>query len=173
MEEEINIPKERVGVLIGTDGSVRKTISKKTKTIIEIDSSSGNVVIAGEGEDFFKAVDIVKAIGRGFSPENAFNLLEKDFLLKIINIPEFVGKNASAQIAKKGRIIGKKGMARRKIEEETNSKISVYGKTVGIIANIKDIENAQQSVELLLKGATHETVESRLKDSRKNRFTLN
>lgn len=172
MEEEIKIPEERLGVLIGPQGSVKKKISTKTKTIIEIDSGTGDVIIEGEGEDFFKALDIVRAIGRGFSPEKAFKLLEKDFLLKIIPIKEFVGKNSSAIIAKKGRIIGKKGLARKEIEEKTNSFISVYGKTVAIIANSKNIEIAQEAVELLLKGATHETMENRIKNSGKTRFEL-
>ncbi len=172
MEEEVKLPEERIGVLIGPKGNTRKTIAKKTRTIIEVDSTTGDVSVFGEGEDFFKAIDIVKAIGRGFSPENALKLLEKDFLLKIINISEFTGKNASAQIAKKGRIIGKKGLARKRIEEETSSLISVYGKTVSIIASINDIDSAQEAVELLLKGATHETVESKLKNMGKTRFDL-
>ncbi|MDD4250971.1 MAG: KH domain-containing protein [Candidatus ainarchaeum sp.] len=172
MEEEIKIPDERIGVLIGPSGSVKKKLMKKTSTIITIDSGSGDILIEGEGENFVKACDTVKAIGRGFNPEKAFKLLEENFLLKIINIPEFTGKNTSAQIAKKGRIIGKQGLAKKRIEEETNSFISVYGKTVSIISHISDIKRAEEAVELLLKGATHETMENRLKNFGKTRFEL-
>ncbi|MDD3084022.1 MAG: KH domain-containing protein [Candidatus ainarchaeum sp.] len=172
MEEEIKIPEERIGVIIGPQGNTKKSIMKKTNTKIEVDSMTGDVIVEGEGEDFFKAIDIVKAISRGFSPERAFKLLEKNFLLKIINVQDFVGKNSSAQKAKKGRIIGKKGLARKEIEEKTNSLISVYGKTVSIIASTENIELAQKAIELLLKGAAYETVDSRIKDSGKTRFEL-
>jgi ribosomal RNA assembly protein len=172
MEEIIKIPKERIAILIGTKGETTKAIYKKTKIHLNIDSGTGEVLIEGEGEDFFKAVDIVKAIGRGFSPERAFNLSKKDCLLKIIEIPEFTGKNASAQEAKRGRVIGKHGQARKEIEKSTGAMISVYGKTVSIIADVKDIEKATDAVELLLQGSSHETVEHFLKHEEKGRFEL-
>ncbi len=172
MEEVIRIPDDRIGVLIGPNGEVKRRIIKETKTSVIIDSASGEVVVEGEGEGYFKATDIVKAIGRGFSPQRAFTLLKKDFLLKIIHIPDFVGGNASAQKAKRGRIIGKEGLARKEIEKKTNSQISVFGKTVAIIANIQDIENAEEAVELLLKGSTHETLEHFLENKDKKRFEL-
>ncbi len=172
MEDIIKIPDERIGVIIGPNGSVKKKIIKETKTKIEVDSGNGEVLVEGEGEDFFKAQDIIKAIARGFSPERAFKLLEKDYLLKIVEITDFVGKNKSAQEAKRGRVIGKEGLARREIEKKTGALISVYGKTVSIIARAQDIDTAINSVELLLQGHTHETVEHFLEYKGKTRFEL-
>ena len=84
MDEIIRIPDERIAVLIGTNGVTRKTIAKRTKIKINIDSSNGEVTLIGEGENFFKARDVVHAIGRGFSPKRAFTLLEDNYLLKTI-----------------------------------------------------------------------------------------
>lgn len=172
MEEIINIPESRIGVLIGTNGEVRKKISRETGTVIEIDSENGEVTITGEGEKFFKAADIVKAIARGFSPLRAYTLLKDDYLLKIIEVSEYAGKNQSAQKAKKGRVIGRKGMARKMIEQKTNSLISVQGKTVAIIAKVNDLEAAFEAVEELLGGLSHEMTFHLLDRQSKERFEL-
>jgi ribosomal RNA assembly protein len=172
MEEIIRIPEERIAVLIGTKGNIKKQIVKETKTKIDIDSKEGEVNVFGEGENFFKAIDVIKAIARGFSPKRAFKLFEKNYLLKIINIPDLVGGNKSAQEAKRGRVIGKEGIARKEIEKKTSSLISVYGKTVSIIATPNTIEQAQEAIEMLLKGYSHDSMESFLNHKDKHRFEL-
>ncbi len=171
MEEIVKIPDERVAVLIGTNGETKKTIAKKTKAKIQIDSESGEVTLFGEGEIYFKAIDIVKAIGRGFSPERAFKLLEDNYLLKIIEITEYTGKNRSAQEAKRGRVIGRRGEARREIEKKTGALISVYGRTVSIIAKPDVLERAMDAIKVLLQGASHETMEQFLEE-KPERFEL-
>jgi len=172
MEELIKVPEERIGALIGPKGKTRREIEKKTKATVMIDSGTGEVTVTGEGEGFFKAADIVKAIARGFSPERAFKLLEDDYLLKIVDVIDFAGKNPSSQKAKKGRVIGREGLIRRQIEKKTHSLISVYGKTVSIIARLDELEAALQAVEMLLEGAEHETMEYYLEKKSKDRFEL-
>ena len=44
------------------------------------------------------------------------------------------------------------------LEERTDCKISVFGKTVGIIGHQNDIENAKRAVEDILSGARFENV---------------
>ena len=172
MEESINIPIDRIAVLIGTHGATKKKIESKTKTTITIDSGEGEVSIEGEGENFVKAMDIVKAIARGFSPQRALTLLKEDYLLKIISVPEYTGKNSSAQKAKRGRVIGRNGETRREIEQKTGSLVSVQGKTIAIIAKTNEIDSVENVIELLLQGATHETMENFLERRGKTRFEL-
>ena len=171
MEEIIRIPEERIAILIGTNGATRKSITRPTKTKISIDSHNGEITIIGEGENFVKAADIVKAIGRGFSPKRALTLLGDNYLLKIVEIVTYSGKNRSAQEAKRGRVIGRRGEARREIEKKTGALISVYGKTVAIIAQPDTIEEATDAVEMLLAGAAHETMGHFLEDKHE-RFKL-
>ena len=171
MEEIIRIPEERIAILIGTDGETRNTIAKKAKVQITIDSSNGEVTLIGEGENFVKAADIVKAIGRGFSPKRAFTLLQDNYLFKIVEIRNYAGKNRSAQEAKRGRVIGRRGEARKEIEKKTGALISVYGKTVAIIAKPDTIEEATDAVEMLLQGAAHESMEHFLEE-KPERFKL-
>ena len=87
--EYLKIPKGRVGVLIGKDGLTKENIEEATKTNINVDSETGSVsVIPTEDmEDplsIWKARYIIKAIGRGFSPEIALNLLDDEIILEII-----------------------------------------------------------------------------------------
>ena len=170
MDEFVRIPEERIGVLVGPKGAVKREIEKKTATRIEIDSESGEVEISSKKDDalqFDKAADIVKAIARGFSPEHALSLLNEDFVLEIIKITEYAGKSEKAVAAKRARIIGKQGTAREEIENDTGCFISVYGKTISIIGRADKIEKARKAVEMLMEGAKHSTAFGFLKKNKK------
>ena len=163
LEEFVRIPLKRVAALIGKSGKTKREIEKKTKTKIEIDSDSGEVSIESKdtkGEsfnDFFKAVNIVKAIGRGFSPEHAFRLLRDEEFLEIMELEDFLRTPKEIE-TKKARVIGEKGKARSEIEAKTGANISVFGKTIAIIGRNEEIEKARKAVEMLLQGARHVTV---------------
>lgn len=160
----VRIPRERVGVLVGTKGQVKEAIEKKLSVNLQIDSGTGEVTISlNEGTPdpslLFRAKDIVMAIGRGFSPEKAFRLLEdEDKVLEIIDLRDIFGKSESDIRRIKGRIIGKEGKSRRIIEEASGAVISVYGHTISIIGNIEQVEIVREAVKLLIKGSQHRTV---------------
>jgi ribosomal RNA assembly protein len=167
--EEFSIPKDRVAVAIGPKGETKKAIEKETKTKIRIDSKNGDVVIEAEDAAVaMKAGNIVRAIGRGFSPEHAMKLVDDEYYLELINLPEILGKNWKHIQSKKGRIIGKEGVIRQKIEQDTHTFISVYGKTVGIIGKAEAVEKAQHAITMLIRGAEHATVLNYLRQSHTN-----
>ncbi|MBN1941553.1 MAG: RNA-processing protein, partial [Candidatus Diapherotrites archaeon] len=126
-----------------------------------------------KASDFLSAMNMVKAIGRGFSPENAMLLLDNETFLSIIDLQEF-GKTKKKLFTRKGRVIGEKGRIRERIEEATDTKISVYGKTISIIGRVQGIEAAKTAVEMLLEGARHDTVFKFLRDitMEKTKFEL-
>ena len=160
----VRIPRGRIGVLIGTNGTVRELIEKKLSVGLEIDSQSGDVTIA-LNEDvndlslLFKAKDVVTAIGRGFSPENVFKLIEnEEYILETIDLREIFGRSESDISRIKGRIIGREGKTRRIIEEMTEAVVSVYGHTVSMIGGIEQVDIAREAVRMLMKGSQHKTV---------------
>lgn len=156
---EIKIPKERISVLIGKDGSAKRQIESKTKTILKIDSKEGNVNITGEDSlDVYNTTNIITAIGRGFNPRIALLLLGENFVLEIVYIRDFSGKSKLKQIRIKSRVIGKKGKARSLIEEITGTHISIYGKTVSIIGEVEKAFVARRAIEMLLSGSKHSSV---------------
>ncbi|MEM1581007.1 MAG: KH domain-containing protein [Candidatus Bathyarchaeia archaeon] len=177
----VKIPRERVGVLIGTNGSVKDYIQEKLPVKLDIDSETGDVTITlkKEADDpslLFKAKDIVLAIGRGFSPERAFKLLEEDYMLDIIDLREIFGKSESDLRRIKGRIIGRDGRTREIIEEMSGALVSVYGHTVAIIGDIEQVSIAREAINMLINGSEHSTVykflQRRRQDLKRRRFEL-
>jgi len=160
----VKVPRERIGALVGPDGRVKANIEKKLSIRLRIDSQTGDIQInlmptAQDPTVLFRAKEIVTAIGRGFSPEHAFRLLEDDeTMLEVIDLRETVGRSQSDMKRLKGRVIGKEGKTRRIIEELTEAKISVYGHTISIIGEIDQVEIAKEAVRMLIRGSLHGTV---------------
>ena len=167
---QIKIPKERVPVLIGKDGSTKKELEELTKIKIDIDSKEGEVTISGEDSlKLYTLKNIIHAIARGFNPELAKLLLKEDYLLEIINISDFA-KTKNHLIRIKSRIIGTKGKTRSVIEELTDTNISIYGKTISIIGKVENLGIARRAVESLASGSQHSAVYHWLENQRRQMF---
>ncbi len=162
MEETLRIVSDRLGAVIGPNGNAKKKIEQLTKTRISVDSAEQTVTVtfSGKGDPmgFYSALAMVKAIGRGFSPENALWLADPDYQLHIVNISDFTGGSEKQIANKRSRLIGTSGKVRKQLEERTDTKISVYGKTVALIGKPSDLEDAKDAVERILSGAQFETV---------------
>jgi len=160
----LRIPKERVGVLIGPEGKIKKVIEEKLSVELQIESESGGVTImlAEKAEDpslLFRAKDVVTAIGRGFSPEHAFRLIrDEEALLDVIDLRTFFGRSESDIKRIKGRIIGMNGKTRKIIEELTDTHVTVYGHTVSIIGGIEEAQAAREAIQMLIDGSMHSAV---------------
>jgi ribosomal RNA assembly protein len=159
---DIKIPEERIGVLVGPGGSMKHLIEEKTKTTLEIDSENGSISIAAAQDPLqaLRVMDLVRAIGRGFSPERALPILDDEMLmLDVLDLSKMAGtKSDMARI--KGRIIGKDGKSREIIERLSGAKLSVYGKTVALLGYPEQINVARTAIEMLLDGAPHGNVYS-------------
>ena len=138
---------------------------------MDIDSEGGEVIITTKKltEDIepFKAVEIVSAIGRGFSPDNAMKLLSGENSLHIIDLREFAGKSPDQIERVKGRIIGEGGTARLNIENLTNALITVYGRTVAIIGEPNQLRLAVDAISSLSAGSMHGPVYSKLESAKR------
>jgi ribosomal RNA assembly protein len=159
---DIKIPEERIGVLVGPGGSMKHLIEEKTKTTLEIDSETGTVSIASAEDPLqgLRVMDLVKAIGRGFSPERALAILDDEMLmLDVLDISKMAGTKSDME-RMKGRIIGKDGRSREIMERLSGTKVSVYGKTVAILGYPEQIRVARTAIEMLLDGAPHGNVYS-------------
>jgi ribosomal RNA assembly protein len=158
----IKIPEERVGVLIGPDGSMKSLVEEKSKSSLEIDSETGTVTIESPGDPLqaMRAMDFVRAIGRGFSPERALAIFDDEMLmLDVMDLSKMVGtKSDMARL--KGRIIGKDGKTREIMEKLSGSKVSIYGKTIALLGYPEQIRVARAAIEMLLDGAPHGNVYS-------------
>jgi ribosomal RNA assembly protein len=159
---DIKIPEERIGVLVGPNGSIKHLIEEKTKTTLEIDSETGTVSIASAEDPLqgLRVMDLVKAIGRGFSPERALAILDDEMLmLDVLDISKMASTKSDMERIK-GRIIGKDGRSREIMERLSGAKVSVYGKTVAILGYPEQMRIARTAIEMLLDGAPHGNVYS-------------
>jgi ribosomal RNA assembly protein len=169
----VKIPKERVGVLVGPDGRVKQNIEEKLKVELQVDSEGGDVkvLITEKTEDpslLFRAKDVVTAIGRGFSPEQAFRLIrDENAIFDVIDLRIIFGRSESDISRVKGRIIGMNGKTRRIIEELTDANVVVYGHTVGIIGTFEQADAARNAVQMLIDGSQHHAVYKFLANKRR------
>jgi ribosomal RNA assembly protein len=112
-------------------------------------------------------MEIVTAIGRGFSPDNALRLLKGENTLHVIDLREF-GAKSPAQIERiKGRIIGEGGKARKNMEKLSDTNISVYGRTVAIIGETHKLKLAVEAISAISQGSMHGSVYGKLEAARK------
>jgi len=150
MMEALLVPEERVGVLTK---EVRNRLEKETEVKTELQGNT--VMLNGEGLGMLTARNFVKAVGRGFSPERAWKLLDEDQTLDIIELGYL---NEKRQKEIKGRIIGSGGKMRERIEQKTGASVSVYGKTASVIGSFEEARKAREAIEMIIKGAEISTV---------------
>ena len=166
-QHSIKIPKERIGALIGKRGKVKQQIEKRCGVSIEIDSETGDALVSmskpAEQMEAFRAIEVITAISRGFSPERAYHLFEdEEIMFQQLDLHDYAGKSPSTLARIRGRIIGEGGKARRMIEDLTGSYVSVYGHTVAFIGNYREVKLATDAISMLAKGSMHKTVYSML-----------
>jgi ribosomal RNA assembly protein len=180
MRQYVKVPSDRIGVIIGTNGEMKRQIEEKTNTKISVDSESGSVLIEGKGEgadeifQVLRASELIKAIGRGFSPEKAFILIEdEELMLDIIDLSTVTSSEGELRRIK-GRIIGEKGRMRDFMERITGTKISVYGDTASVIGTPERINIVREAINMLINGAPHGSVYGFLERKRREakRFEL-
>ena len=182
METKVSttIPLDRLGVLIGKDGSIKNKIEQAFKVRLIIQSENGIVeIVPSEASDdpttILRARDVVFAIARGFSPQRALTLIDDDIVLDVIDLRETFGRNDRDIARLKGRVIGREGKIRRLIEEMTSAQVSVYGHTIAMLGVFETVTAAREAIELLLKGKQHSTVYRllrKIKSESKKRETL-
>lgn len=171
MEYKIGIEPDRLGVLIGKKGGVKRRIEEATNTKIEVDSSSGVVTIKGDSlSNIMTAQNIIKAINYGFAPDKAFKLLDPDYNLHIIDVYNYLKKRDENNLRRVlGRIIGEKGRTRRILEETTNTNISIYRHYVAAIGLFDDILILDEAIRKLIMGLPHKVVYEYLYNTRSMR----
>jgi len=158
----LKIPKDRVGVLIGHNGETKKLIEGMAQLEIEVDSKEGEITFDEHTlEDPLKGLqleEVIRAIGRGFSPEHAIKLFNENMDFFIFDIHDYVGKKSTHVVRLKSRIIGKNGKTKHIIERLTGSDLSIYGHTISIISDFESMDVTKKAIDLLLSGSKHSTV---------------
>jgi ribosomal RNA assembly protein len=159
-------------VIIGKSGRVKQQIEKMFGVAIEVDSDTGNAIIStsapADQMEAFRALEVITAISRGFSPERAYHLCDDDeMLFQQIDLHQYTGRSQNGLERIKGRIIGEGGKARKTIEELSGAYVSVYGHTVAFIGKYRAVRLATDAITMLAKGSMHKSVYTMLQAARR------
>ncbi len=155
MIDFVKIPEEKLRML-RRDRRLIQRLEKSTDVNVELDDG-----VSIEAEDPLVAMNVknvIKAFGRGFDFDDAMNLLDEDYFLDIIEISGFSGRSKNRMGALKGRVIGTDGKTKRLIEQFTECKVAIHGKTISIIGKAEKVKIAREAVEMLLSGRLHSSV---------------
>jgi len=153
MKDFIKIPEIRKK-LLKKDKKTKKLIEESTNTKLRIND---DIMIEGESLDVYQAKQVLKAFGRGFDVHDSLKLLDDEYTLEIIDLSEFV-KSRNRMVVLKGRIIGTGGKTKKFIEKCTETKLSVFGKTISILGKWNKINVSKEAVMMLIRGCTHQTL---------------
>lgn len=156
MKMEIEVPEERIGVIVGKDGEVKKKIEEKCGCSLQF---HGNLVSIDfeDNLSFIKAKNVILAISRGFSPEIALRLLDDESLVfESIDLSQIVSESAMKRVM--GRIIGKEGKMRKQIEDTLNVHMRIQDKYISIIGDYESVSIVREAINMLIEGSQHSTV---------------
>ena len=164
--EMLRIPQERVAVLIGSKGEAKKRIERTAGIKLKIDEEGRVQISSKDTYKEYVGKEIVKAVARGFSPDDALRLLDEDKYLRIIDLKDELGSE-NAVLRQKARIIGENGRTKKMIEECSGTHVCVYGATVALIGEIDELDLAYLAVSSLLEGKPHSFVYKLLEHGRR------
>lgn len=166
--QHVKIPQDRIGALIGEGGETLREIERRADVRLDVDSENGAVEIEQQADGdpvlALKGPDIVRAIGRGFHPDDALTLLDEEMMMFDLVDIKAAARNKNDLKRQKGRLIGEDGRTRELMEELTGATVVIYGSTLGIIGTPKEVDAVREAAEMLLDGAPHGTVYSFLED---------
>jgi len=121
------------------------------KLNIKISTRGREITIDGRPEDEYIAEKVLEAIGFGFPFDVSLLIKEEDFMFEVLSIKDYTKRKDLGRI--KARIIGTKGKTLKTLADLTNCFFELKDNEIGIIGPPEYIENAQDAVIHLIKGA--------------------
>ena len=130
------------------------------KLNIKISNIGKEVQIDGKPEDEYIAEKVIDAINFGFPFSSAIAIKEEDLEFEILNIKDYTTRKDLDRV--RARMIGKGGKTLKTLCELTKCFFEIKDNFIGIIGPPECIENAQESVISLIKGAKQSNVYTHL-----------
>ncbi|MGC8479260.1 MAG: KH domain-containing protein [Candidatus Micrarchaeia archaeon] len=137
-------------------GSISKVIDKVEKRLnckIDIIDNS-RLSIEGEAYDEYNAKNVLEAIIKGFSLNQAYKLLNQDYFFKYVDLKDLIKKDTEIKRVK-SRIIGKEGKTKGYIEEVSGVSISLQDNILSMIGTVEELKIATAALQIIVEGGTH------------------
>jgi ribosomal RNA assembly protein len=154
MEEEINMTASRANELKLQSKLLTKI--RDTGVEITIDKTKARL----KSDNAFRSMlakNAVTAFNRGFDSAISSLLLDDSYDIAVVNINDYT-RSKKRQMELKGRVIGSRGMIKKRLMKETSCYIKIQGKTISIVGHVERIGMAQGAIEMILNGAKHDSV---------------
>jgi len=130
------------------------------KLNIKITNRGKEVKITGKPADEYIAEKVIDALNLGFPFSIAILIKEDDLLFEILNIKDYTTRKDLERV--RARIIGKSGKTLKTLNKLTKCNFEIKDNQIGIIGAPEFIENAQESVISIVKGAKQSNVYAHL-----------
>ena len=127
---------------------------------VKITNRGKEVFVEGKPEDEYSAEKVIDALNFGFAFSTAVLIKEEDFVFEIINIKDHTNRKDLERV--RARIIGKKGKTLQTLHQLTKCYFELKDNYVGIIGYPEHLENAQDAIISIVKGAKQSNVYSLL-----------
>ncbi len=136
----------------------KKLLQKIKLHGVNLEFEGNNTIISSESAlELMSVKNVITAFNRGFDSDIAALLLDDDYDLIVVSLRDYTGSEKRA-VQLKGRVIGTRGMIKKRLMRETECYINIYGKTISIIGQIENLSIAKSAVEMILNGAKHDNV---------------
>ncbi len=149
-DEKIELVKSLLPKLQEISG-VKISYDEKKK-IFEIDPTNENPYNA------LKVASVIRALGLGFSVNDALKLMSDEYQLEVIDLKATLGGSPETIRRIKGRIIGEGGKAKKILQEYTSAVISIYEHYVAVISTNEQMPIVRKAIDMLIEGREHSTV---------------
>lgn len=125
---------------------------------VKITNRGKEVFIKGNPTDEYIAEKVIDALNFGFPFSSAILIKEEDFIFEIINIKDHTKRKDLERI--RARIIGTKGKTLQTLHQLTKCYFELKDNYIGIIGPAEYLENGQEAVISIIKGAKQSNVYS-------------
>lgn len=124
---------------------------------IKITNKGKEVSFEGTPEDEYIAEKVLDALNLGFPLSTALLLKqEEDYMFEIIHIKDHTKRHDLERI--RARIIGSKGRTLATLAQLTKCHFEIKDNEVGIIGDAEHMQNAQEAIISLIRGAKQANV---------------
>ncbi len=151
--------------------SIRKVMDNQYKLQkelqVKITNKGKNVFVDGEGDKEFIALNVLEALGLGFSIDNALLLKDEGIIFQILNIKDLTKRKDLREV--KARIIGTYRKTLDNLENLSGCAICLHENKVGIIGRADCIGDAIIALKSLIQGSKQGNVYARLERERKKK----
>lgn len=123
---------------------------------IKLANRGKEISIDGNPEEEYIAEKVIDALNFGFPFSAAILVKEEDCLFEILNIKDYTNRKDLERI--RARIIGKSGKTKKTLCRLTKCNFEIRDNRVGIIGPSEYIENAQDGIIFIIRGAKQANV---------------